>query len=350
MHLSTRLAVSALLICSASTSNAVEAESTATVGNAARSIDPAALARAQQKLARAQQVVQQFAASAAAEGLADSWRAELLSALMQGSENSIARVQGVATARDALATAHDASVATSATSQPKALGDATVDLTFIPLPIPCRIVDTRAAGAGGILAAGSTRAFAFGVSAAQGSSSCSPFTGYVGFGEPAAAAVTVTVDATGSPAQPGSFIKVFPDGGSTPTSWLNFGGGQIIANAGVLSIANNKFDIQVSGATNVLVDVFGSFIRPQATALDCLDTTKVTGTIASSGNLTLVGAACPASYSPTGGGCFGGSNASRSVEEATLNVNGQWFCRWQDYSGTSYELASSTHCCRVPGR
>ena len=351
MHPITRLAVSALLICSASTSIAAQAEpASATVGNAARSIDPAALARAQQKLGNAQRIVQQFSARAAAESLPDSWRTEMLSALMRAPEEATVQVLAAATAGEALTAAHDA--ANAGSSQPKALGDPAVDLTFIPLPIPCRIVDTRVAGAGGMMAAGTTRKFSFDVLASQGSSACTPFTGYVGFGEPAAAAVTVTVDATGSTAQPGSFIKVFPDGGSTPTSWLNFGGNQIIANAGILSIANAKFDVTVSGATYIIVDVFGSFIRPQATALDCVDTTKVAGTIPAGGkNLRLTANACPSGYGIVSGSCFGGNDTNYYLQESTKTAAGSWLCNWQSYNTVDAEdLAVSSTCCRVPGR
>jgi hypothetical protein len=341
------------------------AASTALSAQAATPIDPATLARAQQKLGVAEQVAQQFVSRAAAEGLPETWHTEMLGSLMQTSESAYAQIQAAPDARSAMNLAHQAAetqkqqaqvaaqlgISQADGAQAKNLGDTSIDLTFIPLPIPCRIVDTRASGAGGALAAGATRVFIFGPSSTQGSSSCTPFTGYVGFGEGAAVAVNITVVSAASAAQ-GSFLKAFPDGGSSPTSWLNFGPSETVANAGILPIASSgNFDVTVNGATNVIVDAFGTFIRPQATALDCTDTTKVTGTLAADSGLTLTSAACPTGYTIMSGSCFGGDRSiSYYIQEDTITASNTWFCNWKNYGGTAQNMAVSSHCCRVPGR
>lgn len=357
--------VAIAVVSTTAITGSVTAATTSDETNAAAQIDPAALARAQQKFAHAQQVAEQFTDRAKAEGLLESWRVQMINTLMKSPESSFAQVQSAANARAAMQAAFDLSVAqtraaNASSAEPKLLGDSGDDLTFIPLTTPCRIVDTRASGAGGALAAGATRVFNFAGSQTQqgGSTSCTPFAGYLDQGLPGAAAINITVDARGSTAVQGSFLAAFPDGGSAGSSWLNFAGGEVVANEGILGISSlDKFDITVNGVTNVIVDVYGSFIAPQATALDCQDTAKVTATlpVSAGGVLGWVGitsATCPVGYTITSGSCFGGTRGDEyQLQEHTITATGAWFCSWNNYSGTATEsMAASSHCCRVPGR
>ena len=347
----------ALAATDADNSSATQAQGAQTT--ATRQPSAAALARAQNKLAHAQQIASQLTTRANAEGLPQSWHTEMLSMLMQIPESAFDAVQVAPSAHEALETVHRAVTAAklsptgTTAAQPKSLGDDSDDLTYIPLASPCRIVDTRQSGAGGALAAGATRIFIFGESATQGSSSCSPFVGYVGDGGPGAAAVNITVDAVGSTAGPGAFLQAYPDGGSTTTSWLNFAGGEIVANAGILPIATNgDFDIHVNGMTNVIIDVFGSFTAPAPTALNCVTSNSFSITTSNAGQ-TITTSACAAGYALTGGSCAGTSSANQiqlTISEAFQGS--QWRCAWINYSNpaVSATYTASNQCCQVPGR
>jgi hypothetical protein len=327
---------------------------TAAVSAASNEISAAQLQAAQQKLGHAQQIVAQFADRASAEGLPEAWRMEMINNLMKSPESSFAQVQSAATAHAALSTAGDltnAPASTSSDASAKVLGDTGDDLTFIPLPTPCRIVDTRASGAGGALAAGATRVFSFVGSATTqgGSTTCTPFGGYVGGGVPGAAALNITVDATGSPAAPGSFLAAFADGGTLGASWLNFAGGQIIANQGIVGISTGyKFDIKVNGQTNVIVDVFGSFVRPAATAFDCVGTVNTVNSIGAGVQTFYYAPACTAGYTAVGTYCYTGVSGIYSTGSGITGE--QAFCAWRNTTGAAGNTSNGAKCCRVPGR
>ena len=307
-------------------------------------ISPASLARAQSKFSHAQQVASTFSAAAVSEGLPPSWHMELIAALIRAPESQFDGVQSSASARDALVSAQDLGTA-SGSAQPKALGDIGDDLTFIPLATPCRIVDTRVSGAGGPQDH-TTRAYSLLGSAAQGSSACSAYAGYMFSGNPGAIAVNITVDASGYTAAIGSFLRAYPDGSSATTSWLNFSTGQVVANAGVLGIntSNARFDVFVNAPANVVVDVYGSFVRPAPTPLECISVTNTNSF------LGIVGATCPSSYTVTGGGC-NSSSIYDHMYSGTPSGNGYQCGFYPDGThdiGTT--LTATAQCCRVPGR
>lgn len=131
----------------------------------------------------------------------------------------------------------------------------TTGLVYVPIT-PCRIVDTRVTG--GPFAAKETRAYLANGAASQGGNACTVFSGTI----PSALSLNVTVDATslGTPGQSG-YLALLPQNGSG-TSWMNFVGGQIVANAGVASIdsTDGSFSIKAQNAANVVVDVFGYFV------------------------------------------------------------------------------------------
>ena len=135
----------------------------------------------------------------------------------------------------------------------------TTGLVYTPIT-PCRIVDTRVTG--GPFAAKETRTYSTNGAAAQGGGACTVYSGTI----PTALSLNVTVDATslGNPAQTG-FLSLLPVAGAG-TSWMNFVGGQTVANAGVASInpADGSFAIKTQNPANVVVDVFGYFAQGAA--------------------------------------------------------------------------------------
>jgi hypothetical protein len=273
----------------------------------------------------------------------------MVNALMQSPERVFDQVQATSNVRDALALAGTLSL-TSAKAEvgtAKDLGDTGGDLTYIPLASPCRIVDTRPSSGGtGTLAPGVARNFNFTNSnTSQGGSGCTPFAGYVGGGVPGAAAVNITVIG-GATAPAGAFLQAYPGGGSTTTSWLNFGPGQIIANEGVLGISSTFiFTLKASATVDAIVDVFGSFVRPHATALECVTATST------SSFLGIVAASCSAGYTLTGGGCKSSSITDHTYEAFPSSATSFGCGCWPENGQTiGTTLTAYATCCRTPGR
>ena len=154
----------------------------------------------------------------------------------------------------------------------------TTGLVYTPIA-PCRIVDTRVTGTP--FAAKETRAFQTNGAATQGGGACTVYSGTT----PSALSLNITVDATalGNPTQSG-YLNLLPQNGSN-TSWMNFVGGQTVANAGVASInqADGSFSIKTQNPANVVVDVFGYFSQGPAGTTGATGAMGVTGDIGATG-------------------------------------------------------------------
>ncbi len=136
-----------------------------------------------------------------------------------------------------------------------AFGQLSATSVYVPIT-PCRIVDTRVTG--GPFAAKQTRTYSTNGAATQGGGACTVYSGEI----PTALSVNVTVDATslGSPTQYG-YLSLSPTPGAA-SSWMNFFGGQTVANAGVATINPNdgSFAIKTQNPANVVVDVYGYWV------------------------------------------------------------------------------------------
>ena len=182
-------------------------------------------------------------------------------------------------------------------------------LVYTPIT-PCRIVDTRVVG--GPFAPKETRTYDINGAATQGGGACAVYSGTI----PSALSLNVTVDATqlGNPSQPGYLLLLPQSGGNT--SWMNYVGGQTIANAGVASInqADGTFSIKSQNPINVVVDVFGYFSDGPG------GPTGPTGATGSPGPLGATGATGPAGATgaagPTGPAGATGATGSAGIAGA----------------------------------
>jgi hypothetical protein len=125
--------------------------------------------------------------------------------------------------------------------------DATLPLQYIPLEIPCRAADTRAAG--GAIAAGITRNFSPG----GGGCSISP---------PASGVIAYAMNITVVPHGPLNHLTVWPAGELQPVaSTLNSPDGRIKANAAIVTGGTNaQISVFASNTTDVVLDVSGYFV------------------------------------------------------------------------------------------
>ena len=274
------------------------------------------------------------------------WLRESLYRLSLEQLHAIGTPSSFAAAADALARVRDA------TPQ---LGASSVELVYYPVT-PCRYIDTRFQG--GPLAGTRTYDLAFTGGAFGGSIACDPKAA-VGGNEDNIGALAINVAIVGPTAAPG-FLGVRPAGGTTTTALVNWweqGPNVQASNAGVVSTLQSQAtaaEIEFFGSpTQFIVDVFGVFAAPTATALDCTNGTE-TNVVVDTANrdFNLFAAACPTGYAMVSNSCqasgdFTGGNvvlAGQGTFTGDSNCFGY-------YAGTSSATIYNTPwCCRIPGR
>ena len=314
----------------------------------------AAIVRAQEKMQRAQAIANRYADRASIEGFTnDSWRIELMTNLLQGTDEGYETAAAAGTLTKALQAARQSSDRGQSPPQAsnKVLGSPTADLTFIPMATPCRIVDTRSAG--GPFGPGEVRTYTFRGGAAQGGvPGCDPKLSYPQLNFPAAMAINVGVIAFGLGGSPSvsGFVSVYPQGASASTAFLNFWGDDIISNAGVTGLTNGQFSVLAQFPTHITVDYFGSFVTPQFTVLSCLTTAENSATMSLSTGVaspaffgSVPAPDCPIGYAETAIYC----RASAVYDALSAATNGgECFGNTDD---STHTIHASRRCCRTPG-
>ena len=230
----------------------------------------------------------------------------------------------------------------------KALGSPGSDLVFTPIT-PCRIVDTR--NAGGMIAANTMRSFVAYTATdfvAQGGAA-----GDCGIPENVSA---VSVKLTASRPAMNGYLTAFPSQVAQPfASSLNYLAGVDTSNEAHIALCRpgcaTQFSIYTLRQTDVVVDVTGYFIEPQATALDCV-VASATGNLDLLSGVQMRSVNCPANYTATGGGCGGplGIGISNSQPLTSNGTPTGWSC---DLVGSLLSIVSyqvNATCCRIPGR
>jgi hypothetical protein len=237
-----------------------------------------------------------------------------------------------------------------------ALGGLTSELVYIPIA-PCRYIDTRNVG-GPIVGSRGIDLDLTGTSYG-GSAACDPVTnaGIGTSGNGAAIAMNVAIV---SPTVAPGFIGARPVGNTNTTAlvnWYQSGASVQASNAGVVSYdqdVNITNEIEFFGsATQIIVDIFGIFAAPTATALDCVSVNPASTSIpANTLSFQFITAACGAGYTLTGGGCqsddlrgslwYFGPNAFTS--------NTTWLCTYTNPTASAELVKAIAKCCRTPGR
>lgn len=232
-------------------------------------------------------------------------------------------------------------LATSAFGQ---IGTYNSDLVFTPI-VPCRIVDTRVAG--GVITGKTSRVFQGWAAtyAAQGGSATN--CGLPQSTDVAALAVNLVVV---GPAAEG-WIAAWPSNTTMPlASNLNYKAGDVLANSAILKInqGTSEWSLHTTSTTHFVADVTGYYIKPVATALECVDTNPTTafinlGPLNSHYYNYVVSNNCSNGYTPVSLHCIV-SGAPASAAGVGL---GQ--CVGSSPANTSSVSAYYT-CCRIPGR
>jgi hypothetical protein len=290
-------------------------------------------------------IVHRLEESAKRAGLASGWRQATMETLLPLSGKALREVEARAMTLDALSSARN-----DVADDPDMLGDPDVDLTYIPTH-PCRYIDTR--NVGGRI--DGFRDFSLGNSGAVygGTAACAPEPLFGDEDQIAALAVNVTIV---DPAVAPGFVAVKPEL-SAPTSslvnWYQAGPTVQAANQAVVRTLQDagvsaEFFIQSSAPVHVVVDLFGVFMLPEATALDVV---SVRTPWTSQGSFFTT-ADCPAGYTITGGGWrqhSGSFNPPANVTELSAHENNGWGC-FINAGGQEKSGYCEAICARVPGR
>ena len=131
--------------------------------------------------------------------------------------------------------------------------------SYVPLPSPCRIVDTR--NAGGTLGPGGSRSFRVRTQTGVGFEAQGGTPGGCGIPDDAGG-VELSLSVT-TPTVADGFIRIAPDGSDTSAAFANYTAGTSITNTGSVAIAASAtLDIVVrnfGGTTHVVLDVQGFY-------------------------------------------------------------------------------------------
>lgn len=320
------------------------------------------LVKVHKRVALVTDILNRHQAEAEAIGLASGWRQAYLETLLPLSLESLQRVRSarnlneVSTLADEEKGSQSIAATTPTAITPTAIGSDNTDLVYVPIT-PCRFVDTRITG-GRIVGAPGTRGFDLANSGSSygGSAACNP-TVLFGVGENSFGALAINftiVDPVGAP----GFGAIKPDAGAPVTSAINwYEAGAVIANQGIFTMdqttATNEFIVEASQSPNVVLDIFGAFVAPEATALG-VTTEQTAWSVAAPGNTFNVTATCPAGFSVTGGGWNhnSGNFDAVSVTQSSKSGGNGWQCRGVHTGAGAITQSGFCEaiCSRIPGR
>lgn len=323
----------------------------ATVAVAKRAVTAEQLARLAEKTARIQQILSSVGRDMQAKQVSAESRRWLVESLYQ---MPLAQIRGIGTS-GTFDGAVDAVTHSKARVSTKLLGDTNQDLVYKPF-VPCRYIDTR--NVGGKIS--SARGFDISQSGLTygGIAACNPLTligGVINDNSVGGLAMNVTLFDTSSAAPPG-FLAVRPFGSTNVTSLLNwYVQGPFVqdANYAIITMdqspAVNEFEVLASAPVHVIVDLFGAFVAPNATGLDCVTVYAPPTSVSAGGQACANPPSCPATYTVTAP-LFskGGASDGLVVSQLNLNLPGLQVCGMATAGASNF--AAGAQCCRVPGR
>jgi hypothetical protein len=257
---------------------------------------------------------------------------------------------------------HDAIVkaVTKAAKAPAKLGAASTELVYYPIT-PCRYIDSR--NVGGPLTAPRGFDLANTGNTYGGSAACDPKSA-VGGNEDTIGALAINVAIVGPTVAPG-FVGVRPAGATNTSALVNWyaaGASVQASNAGVVTTNQTPATVDeiefFGSATQFIVDVFGVFAAPTATALDCTNGTETNTVVdATTRDFNLFANACPAGYAMVSNSCqangdFAGGNVVLAGQ-GTFTGNPTPYdsnCFGYYAGSSSATIFNVPWCCRIPGR
>ena len=321
-------------------------EGLATPAGEPAGVTPEQIANVKERVAIAAALVDGLAPEARTLGLAEGWRQATLESLLS---RPLAELRAMRSIRSVGALTTVIASGSGGTVTPSDFGSVTEDLIYKPIT-PCRYVDTRNVGGriDGLRGYDLQRAGNY----YGGSAACDPLTLF-GVGENAFGAIAMNMTIVDPTAAPG-FGAIKPTSASPVSSlinWYDVGPSVQAANQGILTMdhggAEPEFYVQTSAPVHVIIDVFGAFIAPNATALDCVVLAQTT-MLAAGASGTVTSPSCTTGYTLTGGSCTA-TYGTHQVSSSPYIVN-NWLCSFDNGTGAQTQIVSRAICCRVPGR
>ena len=235
----------------------------------------------------------------------------------------------------------------------KVLGSTTGDLVYTPVT-PCRLLDTRVAG--GLIAANSSRAF-LGLAVNAGANFSSQGGSATNCNVAAVGASAIAINVTAVYPSNVGFTTVYKSGDPRPTAAaITYNPGQVISNTVVVGVPNplaiTDFVIYTSAPSHYVADIVGYFSPPQATNLQCTQTTLQSFTVAAGASTFFNNPLCPVGYHEVMPYCYTGdagvNSAGSGVNSNTAGL--ATFCAWHNTAAGPRTVFGGSICCRVPGR
>jgi len=252
----------------------------------------------------------------------------------------------------------------AATSSLAALGDSTADLVYTPVT-PCRVLDTRMATLPkliGPIAAGETIHLSINdidamIPAQGGHEEGCPQAPLAP--EPTAVVLTITAE----PAVGGGHFRTYPfQGQPTLTSALNWHVGNTVANTTVVQTcvdcgADLSIYLEGEGATHIVVDLLGYFMKPEPTPPQ-INVLRTPYTVDPKLDILMYSPVCPSGYQLTGGGFHGPrmlNYGSRPTVYGTtdsaigVEIANAWLCEGRNDTNSPLNVACYVVCAQLPG-
>jgi hypothetical protein len=324
---------------------AVESEARIPLLPAEEGITAGQRANVQERIALATAILDRLAPEAESTGLEDGWRQPRLESLLELPLSGLRAVQS----SSSLAGLSEA--VNTQMIEPQAIGDPAADLVYTPVT-PCRYIDTRFVG--GKISGTRGYDLASNGSIYGGSAACAPQTIF-GASESQIAAVAMNVTVVDTVAAPG-FAAIKPTATSPVSAlvnWYQVGASVQVANQGIVTTdqttASEEFFIQTSSAVHVIVDLFGAFVAPRATALECVSTAAAVEIVDAGANFNISPPTCPAGYAVVSVGCRAESWNSANWA-ITSFYGGSPMCSGTNITGFALVYEAYGRCCRIPGR
>lgn len=342
------IAVAVLLSTSAGAQRPSEGGNSATKGSRA----PAKLTQQQadniqERIATTTRIVDRLEPEAKALGRASGWRQATIDALLSLSLSQLHQIEQQPLSPDSLPAA-----ISSTASDPQVLGGPNSDLVYTPIT-PCRFSDTRIVG-GKI---NGFRGYDLDNNGAVygGSAACNPVTLFGVANADAIPAVVMNVTLIDTTIAPG-FVAVKPNAAapiSSLVNWYEVGPFVQNSNTGIATLEQDlavadEFVVQTPAPVQVILDLSGVFLPPQATGLQQTFPTA-TASIPSGQFGFAISPACAAGYAMTGGQCSS-SGPKPELNDLFIDVSGGWYCGGRNTGGGAMTLTATGICSRVPGR
>jgi hypothetical protein len=317
-------------------------------------ISPAQMSEVRQRIELARQIVANLAPQARQMGLAEGWRQSTLDILLANSSSKlaqIAKIGGYQATIDA-ATTGKGLVLTKESGE--TLGQTTQDLTYKPFT-PCRFIDTR--NVGGKISG--TRGFDLAVTGATygGSGSCAPTT-LAGVGDNSFGALAMNIAIVDTSAGAPGFVNVVPAGAVSTTALVNWSVAGVTtqdSNQAVVTMDQsgtaNEFEVVTSGPVHVIIDLFGAFIAPQATVLNCQLSSPTNFAVnTTTRNYNVSSPACPTGFQEVAANCNASGDYYNLKQSGSYVNPANTGCYGSYVGSSSATVIVNAVCCQIPGR